>query len=59
MNGVIERQQFAGNKLPGDRLDPLAKIYAGLFPEANTTPLPGTNNQNNYIYSISQPEQQQ
>jgi len=55
VNGVVTRQQFPGNKIPGARFDPLAKIYSGFFPEANNTPLPGTNNQNNYRYSVNSP----
>ena len=53
--GQIVRQQFANNKIDPGRFDPLAKIYVGFFPEPNTTPLPGTNNQNNYRYSLTSP----
>ncbi len=59
VNGQVVRQPFANEKIDSSRFDPLAKIYAGYFPEANTTPLPGTNNQNNFRYSMTSPFQQQ
>ena len=59
VDGVIQRQPFnyqgVANKIDPGRFDPLAKIYTGLFPSANTTPLAGTNNQNNYRYSLNSP----
>jgi hypothetical protein len=59
VGGTIERQQFAyngvKNTIDPQRFDALAKIYTGLFPEANTAPLPNTNNQNNYLYSLTSP----
>jgi hypothetical protein len=54
-NGQITRTQFPGNLIPGTRFDPLAKIYSGYYPTANTTPLPGTSNQNNYVYNTTSP----
>ncbi|HZT30900.1 MAG TPA: TonB-dependent receptor [Bryobacteraceae bacterium] len=55
VNGQVVRQPFPGERIPQSRFDPLAKIYAAYYPAPNTAPLPGTNNQSNYTYSMTAP----
>lgn len=46
-NGVVTRQQFAGNIIPQSRLDPTAKILANYWGQPNT-PGTGPTNINNF-----------
>ena len=55
MNGVVERQPFASEKIPSNRWDPLSARYQAYCPEPNTAPYPGTNDVNNYLYSLASP----
>ncbi len=48
-DGSVVRQMFQGNVIPASRIDPIAKIYNGYFPNPNTAPLPGSSHNNNYI----------
>ena len=52
MNGVVERQPFPNEKIPSNRLDRKSALFQTYWPEPNTAPYPGTNNTNNYIYSL-------
>lgn len=49
VNGVRTRSLFAGNKIPSDRFDPVAKNVLSYLPLPNTTGDPITG-QNNYIF---------
>ncbi len=55
VNGQVVRQPFPNEKVPSNRFNPLAVIYKGYYPEPNTAPLPGTNNQNDYVYALTSP----
>ena len=47
--GIITRTPFQNNLIPGNRIDPLSKIYLGLYPEANKTSLAGSTHNQNWI----------
>lgn len=53
-NGKVIRQQFPGNVIPENRINPVAKIYASYYPLPNHAPLAGTSNKNNYIGGSTQ-----
>ncbi len=55
VNGVVERQPFANEKIPANRWNPQSVRYQAYFPEPNTAPYPGTNDVNNYLYSLASP----
>ena len=55
VNGVVERQPFAQEKIPSNRWDPQSTRYQAYFPEPNTAPYPGTNDVNNYLYGLASP----
>lgn len=54
-NGQVVRNPFPGQRIPVSRIDSLAKIYLGYYPNPNQAPLPNTSNQNNYVFARSQP----
>ena len=54
-NGQLTRSLFPGNLIPVNRFDPLSKIYMGYYPTPNNAPLPGTTNQNNYVFNTTYP----
>jgi len=45
----VVRTPFANDTIPGADINPLSKIYLGLFPEANHSSLPGSNHNANWI----------
>jgi len=49
VNGAVVRTPFANDTIPGADINPLSKIYLGLFPEANHSSLPGSNHNANWI----------
>ena len=53
ITGVVTRQAFPGNKIPDNRIDPVARTIQNLYPQAN---LPGTvaggATTNNYNYAL-------
>jgi hypothetical protein len=51
----VRRNPFPGNRIPASRFNPLSKIYLDYFPEPNQAPLPGSNNNTNYIGSVAYP----
>jgi hypothetical protein len=51
----VRRDPFPGNRVPQARFDPLAQIYMGFYPQANRAPLPGSNNDSNFVGSVSNP----
>ncbi len=51
----VRRDPFPGNFVPQSRFNPLSKIYLGYYPEANRPALPGSNNEGNYIGSVTTP----
>lgn len=51
-NEIITRQQFAGNRIPANRIDPAARVLTNLWGRANTAGLPFTN-ANNYTANAS------
>ncbi|MCC6587226.1 MAG: TonB-dependent receptor [Bryobacterales bacterium] len=51
----VRRDPFPANVVPSTRFDPLAKIYMGYYPQANRPALPGSNNEGNFIGSVSNP----
>ncbi|MBV6432188.1 MAG: hypothetical protein IANPNBLG_02324 [Bryobacteraceae bacterium] len=51
----VRRDPFPGNRVPQGRFNPLSQIYMGYYPEPNRAPLPGSNNEGNYIGSVSTP----
>ncbi len=55
VNGTIVRDPFPQNRIPADRVDPLAKIYLGYYPDANQAPRAGTTSEANYLYGRSTP----
>jgi hypothetical protein len=42
------RQPFAGNRIPSNRISPIAKAILGFIPNPNTTPQPTSNTASNY-----------
>jgi hypothetical protein len=51
----VRREPFPGNRVPQTRFNALSEIYMGYYPEANRAPLPGSNNEGNFIGSASTP----
>ncbi|HEU0142079.1 MAG TPA: TonB-dependent receptor [Bryobacteraceae bacterium] len=51
----VRRDPFPGNRVPQSRFDALASIYIGYYPQPNRPPLPGSNNEGNFIGSVSNP----
>ena len=47
--GIITRTPFTNDTIPGDRIDPLSKIYLGLYPEANRASLAGSTHNQNWV----------
>src|ERR1035437_858950 len=54
-SGDVIRQPFPGNIVPLTRFDPLAAQYLNFYPAANTAPLPGSSDANNYIGTSRNP----
>jgi hypothetical protein len=56
VNGGVQRSPFANEKIDPKRFNPLAVIYQSYYPASpNTTPTPGTSDQNNYTYGLTSP----
>ncbi len=51
----VRRDPFPANRVPQTRFNDLSKIYLGYYPEPNRAPLPGSNNEGNFIGSASLP----
>jgi hypothetical protein len=51
----VRRDPFPGNRVPSARFNELSKIYLGYYPDPNRAPLPGSNNEGNFIGSASSP----
>lgn len=51
----VRRDPFPANRIPQSRFDALASIYMGYYPQPNRPPLPGSNNEGNFIGSVSNP----
>ena len=51
----VRRDPFPGNRVPPARFNELSKIYLGYYPDPNRAPLPGSNNEGNFIGSASSP----
>ncbi len=49
-NGRFSRQPFAGNIIPANRIDPVAKAILAFYPESNT---PGTNDGRQNFFRIA------
>lgn len=48
-SGDVIRQPFPGNIIPSNRFDPLSSRYLGYYPAANTAPIPGSSDLDNYV----------
>src|SRR5262249_37667288 len=51
----VRRNPFPGNRVPQARFNDLSKIFLRYDPQANRPPLPGSNNEGNFIGSASSP----
>ncbi len=51
----VRRDPFPGNRVPTSRFNELARRYMGYYPLANRAALPGSNNEGNYIGTVSNP----
>jgi hypothetical protein len=49
VNGAVIRTPFANDQIPGTDVNPLSKIYLGLYPEPNHASLPGSTHNANWI----------
>lgn len=54
-NGRVVRDPFPGNRIPQDRIDPLAKIYLGYYPLPNRAAQPGSSHDQNFIGGTKSP----
>lgn len=52
-DGSVIRQMFPGNVIPAGRIDPIAKIYNGYYPQPNIAPSAGSSHNNDYIGAMS------
>ncbi len=51
----VRRNPFPGNRVPQARFNDLSKIYMGFYPQPNRPALPGSNNEGNFVGSVSNP----
>lgn len=51
----VRRDPFPGNRVPASRFNELSRRYMGFYPQPNRPALPGSNNEGNFIGSISNP----
>ncbi len=48
-NSIVSRQPFPGNKIPTNRIDPIAKKYIEYYPMPNRAALAGSSHDQNYM----------
>ncbi|MBK9167637.1 MAG: TonB-dependent receptor [Bryobacterales bacterium] len=51
----VRRSPFPGNRVPQARFNELSRIYMGFYPQPNRPALPGSNNEGNFVGSVSNP----
>ncbi len=51
----VKRDPFPGNQIPQTRIDPMAKIYLGYYPQPNRAAMPNSSHDQNFVGSTTNP----